>query len=243
VSRLLFLPAVFFCFYLSSCTDPASEDSRDSCDFSICDARRNAIDTLENSYGVLHPSGGERYIEVTSVWDPHVYFISCLPPQSMLPDIGSYVRFGGLVKDPCAAEDQGQIDSLQLQEIEALAPLEREGCPDIIVGEEFDIGANDDKLRILHLRVVDGCLRALVSYTGGCSGLPVLDLVSGGDILFGGVQMVVSLQGAIDNDCAEQHYAVYTYDLSPLRDLLSAESVILWFQSQGGLRVEYTWQD
>jgi hypothetical protein len=232
--------------FLASCADSEIEN-KENCDFEICENGRNNIDTLINEYGVLKINNSQYYIEVTrSDPEPYKYYISCLENQVTLPEIGNYVKFSGDVKDPCSNEKASISDSLSLHEIELINPLEKESCELEILQEGFDIKDNDEKLAIHHLAIHDDCLNILVSYIGNCNQTPNLTLHNSGDILFGAVHIVVSLQGPIVDDCNQKNYALLKYDLAPLWTNFSGTSIqeiIVYFQSQGMLKIGYSKMD
>lgn len=235
--------------FLISCADSEIESTtqKENCDFEICENGRNNIDTLANELGVLKINNGKYYIEVTrSDPEPYKYYISCQENQVILPETENYVKFSGYVKDACSNEKASTTDSLSLSEIELIHPLIQESCEQVILQEGFDITKNDDKLTIHHLAMNDECLHILVSYTGNCDQSPNLTLHSSGDILFGPVHIVVSLQGPINDDCNQKNYALLKYDLSPLWTNFtgtSIQEIILYFQSQGMLKIGYTKMD
>lgn len=229
--------------FLISCSEIENKKNKESCDFEICDKGRNTIDTLLNKYGVLMKNNDQYYIEVTrSDPEPETLYISCLENDIILPEIGNYVKFSGYIKDPCSEEKSNSTDSLFLQDVEIINPEEEETCEQEILQEGFDIKKNDEKLKIHNLKIINDCLHVLVSYTGGCNQTPELTLHYSGDILFGSVQIVVSLQGSINSDCDQENYVLLKYDLTSLWSNISDSSiqeVILYFQSQGLLKIGY----
>jgi hypothetical protein len=232
---------------LISCSEIENIENKKNCDFEICENGRNNIDTLANELGVLKINNGKYYIEVTrSDPEPYKYYISCQENQVTLPETENYVKFSSYVKDPCSNEKASSTDSLSLNEIELIHPLIQESCEPVISQEGFDITKNDEKLTIHHLAMNEDCLHILVSYIGNCNQSPNLTLHSSGDILFGPVHIVVSLQGPINDDCNQKHYALLKYDLSPLWTNFtgtSIQEIILYFQSQGMLKIGYTKQE
>jgi hypothetical protein len=229
---------------LISCSEIENKKDKESCDFEICDAGRDNIDTLTNEYGVLKKKNNQYYIEVTSSdTKPETHYISCLENDLILPETGNYVKFSGYIKDPCSEEKSSLTDSLFLQEIEIINPQEKETCEQKILQEGFDISKNDAKLKIHHLKIINDCLHVLISYTGGCNQIPELSLHDSGEVLFGSIQLVVSLQGMINDDCDQENYVLMKYDLDPIWSNISDPSiqeVILYFQSQGLLRIGYS---
>ena len=240
---LIYLLSLIF---LASFADSEIEviTQKENCDFEICENGRNNIDTLINEHGVLKINNSLYYIEVTrSDPEPYKYYISCLENQVILPETENYVKFSGYVKDPCSNEKASLTDSISLNEIEIIDPSIQESCDQVILQEGFDIKENDEKLAIHHLAIHDDCLNILVSYTGNCNQTPILTLHNSGDILFGAVHIVVSLQGPIVDDCNEKNYAILKYDLAPLWTNFagtSIQEIILCFQSQGMLKIGYT---
>ena len=232
---------------LISCSEVENIENKGNCDFEICENGRNNIDTLTNELGVLKINNSQYYIEVTrSDPEPYKYYISCLENHVNLPEIGNYVKFSGYVKDPCSNEKASLSDSLSLLEIEIINASLQASCEPEILQEGYDIKENDEKLAIHHLAIHDDCLNILVSYTGNCNQTPNLTLNNSGDILFGAVHIVVSLQGPIVDDCNEKNYALLKYDLSPLWTNFSGTSIqeiILYFRSQGMLKIGYTKMD
>lgn len=232
---------------LISCSEVENIENKGNCDFEICENGRNNIDTLRNEHGVLKINNSQYYIEVTTSGpEPYKYYISCLENHVNLPEIGNYVKFSGYVKDPCSNEKASLSDSLSLQEIEIINASLQASCEPEILQEGYDINENDEQLAIHHLTIHDDCLNVLVSYTGNCNQTPNLTLHNSGDILFGEVHIVVSLQGPITDDCNEKNYALLKYDLAPLWTNFagtSIQQIILYFQSQGMLKIGYPKMD
>ena len=241
--KYIFYLLLLLLFTLITCSKPENERNKENCDFAICEEGRNVIDTVIDVHGLLMKRNDLYYIEVTgNSPKPDTLFISCLSSQIVLPSTGTYVKFGGKIKDPCSKEISSSTDSLLLNEIEIINPVVQEICETKILQEGFDVSKNDEKLTIHHLTINDDCLYILISYSGNCSQIPELTLHNSGDILFGDVHIVVSLQGSINDDCNQENYALLMYDLEPLWDVLvnhTSEEVILYFLSQGMLKIGY----
>ncbi len=230
---------------LINCTEPENKKDKENCDFAICEDGRSTINTVLDAHGILMKKNNLYYIEVTgNNPDPDTLFISCLSSQVVLPITGTYVKFSGKIKDSCSKEISNSTDSLLLNEIEAINPVVQEICTTKILQEGFDINKNDKKLTIHHLTINDDCLQLLISYKGSCSQVPELTLHESGEILLAGsVQLIVNLQGTINDDCNQKNYALFKYNLTPLWDNLAnttIKDIILYFQSQGLLRISYS---
>lgn len=231
---------------LFSCTisdiETLESEPKESCDFAICEDGREAVDTLIDVYGVVKKKDEFYYVEVTGYApEPDTLFITCMSDGLIFPEEGSYVKCGGIIKEPCGEEVHTSKDSFLLQNVELLNPIAQGNCDNEILSEGYDNNEIDEKLSIHHLSVVDSCLNILISYVGNCNQLPELTLHNSTDILLGdGILINVNLQGKIQNDCDVQNYVVLKFDISPLWDTFDRPAtthITLYFQSQGYLRI------